>query len=80
MAFLHNGMPKTVRKAEWKTPEIKTSDFSPPKDLTPFLHKILAARVNKCVIDQNMQKTVFTALGRDFMTVKIVSVNGMTES
>ena len=43
MDFLHNGMPRVVRKATWEKPSIPTSQFDEPEDLTPYVHKILAA-------------------------------------
>jgi phosphoribosylformylglycinamidine synthase II len=43
MDFLHNGMPRVVRKANWEKPDIPVSQFDNPKDLTPFVFKILAA-------------------------------------
>ncbi len=43
MGFLHNGLPRTVRKAiRPKTGTVETS-FDAPPDLTPFLLQILAA-------------------------------------
>lgn len=43
MDFLHDGMPRIVRKAVWKAPQVEKSIFDEPGDLTPFLHKILSA-------------------------------------
>lgn len=43
MEFLHNGMPRVVRKAEWQPPRIEAAQFDEPEDLTPYLHAILAA-------------------------------------
>jgi phosphoribosylformylglycinamidine synthase II len=43
MDFLHNGQPRTVRKAHWLPPDIQESLVDAPDDLTPYLHKILAS-------------------------------------
>ncbi len=43
MGFLHDGLPRVVRKAEWTAPVIKASEFEAPADLTAVLGKILAA-------------------------------------
>ena len=43
MDFLHGGMPRIIRKAVWKAPQVEKSVFDDPGDLTPFLHKILSA-------------------------------------
>jgi len=43
MDFLHDGMPRIIRKAVWKAPQVEKSIFGEPGDLTPFLHKILSA-------------------------------------
>jgi phosphoribosylformylglycinamidine synthase II len=43
MNFLHEGLPNTIRKAEWAPMQITESEFKLPPDLTPFLHKILAS-------------------------------------
>jgi len=42
MEFLHNGVPRFKRKAQWIKPEFHKPDFEEPKDLTPYLKKILA--------------------------------------
>ena len=43
MDFLHDGMPRIVRKATWEKPTIVEKHADSPADLTPFLHKLLAA-------------------------------------
>ncbi len=43
MDFLHNGLPRITRKAEWSTPTIIESIFERPNHLTESLHKILAS-------------------------------------
>ncbi len=43
MNFLHNGLPKTKKKAIWKPEEFKNPSFSQPKNLTDILKRILAS-------------------------------------
>jgi len=43
MDFLHDGMPKPVRRAQWQAPKIEEQGSSDPADLAPALHAILAA-------------------------------------
>ncbi len=43
MHFLHKGLPKTVRKAEWKPLKIEESQFDAPQNTGDILQKILAA-------------------------------------
>ncbi|RQW04550.1 phosphoribosylformylglycinamidine synthase subunit PurL [candidate division KSB1 bacterium] len=43
MDFLHDGLPRVIRKAEWTPPEITESPFDPPRDLNTVLVNILAA-------------------------------------
>ena len=43
MNFLHDGLPRTVRKAVWEKPDIENSVFEQPKDLAGILNKILSA-------------------------------------
>ncbi|MBN1540607.1 phosphoribosylformylglycinamidine synthase subunit PurL [candidate division KSB1 bacterium] len=43
MEFLHNGMPRPVRKAHWQPPAIEEQVSDDPADLTPALHALLAA-------------------------------------
>ena len=43
MEFLHDGLPRTVRKAEWQAPQMSEPEYEPEKDLTPMLHQILSA-------------------------------------
>ena len=47
MRFLHDGLPKIVRKAQWKRPARPEPRFACPKDLAPPLLKILSDR-NVC--------------------------------
>ncbi|MDZ7725489.1 MAG: phosphoribosylformylglycinamidine synthase subunit PurL [candidate division KSB1 bacterium] len=42
MDFLHNGLPKIERKAEWSPPQIKESIFEPASDLGSVLKQLLA--------------------------------------
>lgn len=42
MNFLHEGLPKIVRKARWNKPRRSEPRFPCPKDLTPALLKILS--------------------------------------
>ncbi|MBM3253292.1 MAG: phosphoribosylformylglycinamidine synthase, partial [Candidatus Omnitrophica bacterium] len=42
MEFLHEGLPKILRKAIWTKPKHKEPNFSCPKDLTGVLLKILS--------------------------------------
>ena len=41
MGFMHNGLPRTIKKAVWKQPKYQEPDFDCPKDLTPSLKKLL---------------------------------------
>ncbi len=43
MEFLHDGLPKIVRKARWERPKHKEPHILCPKDLTPYLLKILSS-------------------------------------
>jgi phosphoribosylformylglycinamidine synthase len=43
MEFLHDGLPKLLRKAIWQKPKHKKPPFECPKDLTPHLLKILSS-------------------------------------
>jgi len=43
MDFLHDGMPRIVRKAVWQAPPIEEKHAASPAELTPFLHKLLGA-------------------------------------
>jgi len=43
MEFLHKGLPKTVRKAVWKAPELKEPKIVEKKDYGKELHKILSS-------------------------------------
>ncbi|MCX5716532.1 MAG: phosphoribosylformylglycinamidine synthase subunit PurL [Candidatus Omnitrophica bacterium] len=43
MGFLHDGLPKMKRPAEWKPVVISGPQIKEPKDLTPSLLKILAS-------------------------------------
>ncbi|MFH1847879.1 MAG: phosphoribosylformylglycinamidine synthase subunit PurL [Candidatus Omnitrophota bacterium] len=43
MRFLHDGLPKIERAAEWKAPARKEPDFEEPKDLTQALRRILSS-------------------------------------
>ncbi len=43
MEFLHDGMPRIIRKAVWEAPQVERSTFDDPDDLTPFLMQILSA-------------------------------------
>ncbi len=43
MEFLHEGLPKIIRKATWQKPKHKEPDFNCPKDLTTSLLKILSS-------------------------------------
>lgn len=42
MRFLHDGLPRIVRKARWSEPRRSEPRFPCPKDLTPSLLKILS--------------------------------------
>jgi len=42
MEFLHNGVPRVKRKAEWKKTQFPEPEFEEPKDLTQSLKEILA--------------------------------------
>lgn len=42
MRFLHKGIPKQKRKAEWKAPMHREPTFPSPKNLTPYLKDILS--------------------------------------
>ncbi len=43
MEFLHNGLPRVVRKAQYQKIAIQENFSEPPKDLGKILHQILAA-------------------------------------
>jgi phosphoribosylformylglycinamidine synthase len=43
MEFLHTGIPLSPKIAEWKEPNFPEDSFTEPKDLTPYLLKILAS-------------------------------------
>ncbi|MDZ7369828.1 MAG: phosphoribosylformylglycinamidine synthase subunit PurL [candidate division KSB1 bacterium] len=43
MEFLHEGLPRIVRKAVWQPPQIVESPGKPAHDLGQVLHRILAA-------------------------------------
>lgn len=43
MEFLHDGLPRIVRRAHWSKPKNKEPHFACPKDLTPYLLKILSS-------------------------------------
>lgn len=43
MEFLHDGLPRLTRKAEWKRSKNKEPDFPEPHDLTDDLKKILSS-------------------------------------
>lgn len=43
MKFLHDGIPRVVRKAYWKKPKHKEPSILCPKDLTPYLLRILSS-------------------------------------
>ena len=47
MEFLHNGLPRLVRKAIWEEPHIVEKDIEEPGDLTPILHELLS-ELNIC--------------------------------
>ncbi|MCM8762780.1 MAG: phosphoribosylformylglycinamidine synthase subunit PurL [Candidatus Omnitrophica bacterium] len=42
MEFLHEGLPRITKKAVWRSARLKEPRFSPPKDLTSYLKKILS--------------------------------------
>lgn len=42
MKFLHDGVPRLKKKAEWSEPSFKEPEFTQPKDLALSLKKILA--------------------------------------
>jgi len=42
MDFLHDGVPRLKKKAEWSEPSLEEPEFTQPKDLTLSLKKILA--------------------------------------
>ena len=39
--FMHNGLPRTIKKAVWKQPRYPEPDFNCPQDLTEILKKLL---------------------------------------
>lgn len=41
MAFMHDGIPKITKEAQWKESETQEPDFPCPEDLTPVLSKAL---------------------------------------
>lgn len=43
MKFLHDGLPRIVRKAHWQKPKHKEPSIVCPKDLTPYLLRILSS-------------------------------------
>ncbi|MFH1779391.1 MAG: phosphoribosylformylglycinamidine synthase subunit PurL [Candidatus Omnitrophota bacterium] len=43
MEFLHDGLPRIVRKAHWRKLKRKEPYFACPKDLTPYLMRILSS-------------------------------------
>jgi phosphoribosylformylglycinamidine synthase II len=43
MKFIHDGLPKIKRQAVWKLPVHEEPSFSDPRDLTPYLKKILCS-------------------------------------
>jgi phosphoribosylformylglycinamidine synthase len=43
MEFLHEGLPRRVRKAQWQPPVWPEPTFPDPPDLTPYLHQILGS-------------------------------------
>ncbi|KPK41205.1 MAG: phosphoribosylformylglycinamidine synthase, partial [Omnitrophica WOR_2 bacterium SM23_29] len=43
MDFLHDGLPRIVRKAHWQKTRHKEPRFPQPKDLTPYLLKVLSS-------------------------------------
>lgn len=43
MEFLHDGLPRIIRKAHWQKSRHKEPRFPCPKDLTPYLMRILSS-------------------------------------